>query len=188
MNEEERGHQRWSIIDDKALITKAMAGNDDAFTELFQRHYSFLFKYLLKLTLNEEISRDLAQETMIKCYMNLSSFKGEGKFSTWMISIASRLYMDSMRKKQREGKKISKIMQQLSRQLSWKSHYHGLEWSDSFTDFNQLEADVRIPILLAPLLRLYIRRNRHYAGHQNRNSEITGSHRNQQAEKGVERR
>ena len=141
-------------LDDKALITKVMAGNDDAFTELFQRHYSFLFKYLLKLTLNEEISRDLAQETMIKCYTNLSSFKGQGKFSTWMISIASRIYMDSMRKKQRETKKITKIRQQLSRQLSWNSHYHGLEWSDSFTDFNQLEADVRIPILL-----------RHYYGY-----------------------
>ncbi len=141
-------------LDDKALITKAMAGNDDAFTGLFQRHYSFLFKYLLKLTLNEQISQDLAQETMIKCYMNLPSFKGEGKFSTWMISIASRIYIDSMRKKQREGKKMGKIMQQLSRQLNWNSQYHDLEWSDSFTDFNQLEADVKIPILL-----------RHYYGY-----------------------
>ena len=93
-------------VDDRDLIIKAMAGSDDAFTELFQRYYSFLYKYLLKLTLNEETSRDLAQETMIKCYTNLSSFKGKGKFSTWMISIASRLYIDSIRKKQREGKKI----------------------------------------------------------------------------------
>ena len=66
-------------VDDRDLIIKAIAGSDDAFTELFQRYYSFLYKYLLKLTLNEETSRDLAQETMIKCYTNLSSFKGEGK-------------------------------------------------------------------------------------------------------------
>ena len=141
-------------VDDRDLIIKAIAGSDDAFTELFQRYYSFLYKYLLKLTLNEELSRDLAQETMIKCYTNLSSFKGEGKFSTWMISIASRLYIDSIRKKQREEKKISKVIHHLSRQLSWRAQTHGLEWSDSFTDFNQLEADVRIPILL-----------RHYYGY-----------------------
>jgi RNA polymerase sigma-70 factor (ECF subfamily) len=141
-------------VDDRDLIIKAIAGSDDAFTELFQRYYSFLYKYLLKLTLNEEMSRDLAQETMIKCYTNLSSFKGEGKFSTWMISIASRLYIDSIRKKQREEKKISKVIHHLSRQLSWRAQTHGLEWSDSFTDFNRLEADVRIPILL-----------RHYYGY-----------------------
>lgn len=141
-------------VDDRDLIIKALTGSDDAFTELFQRYYSFLFKYLLKLTLNEETSRDLAQETMIKCYTNLSSYKGEGKFSTWMISIASRLYIDSIRKKQREEKKISKIIHQLSRQLSWKAQTRGIEWSDSFTDFNQLEADVRTPILL-----------RHYYGY-----------------------
>jgi len=135
-------------FDDRDLIIKAAAGSDEAFTELFQRYYSFLFNYLLKLTLNEETSRDLAQETMIKCYTHLSSFKGEGKFSTWMISIASRLYIDFIRKKQREEKKISKIIHHLSRQLNWKAQNKGLEWSDTFTDFNQLEADIRIPILL----------------------------------------
>ncbi len=135
-------------VDDRDLIIKAMAGSDDAFTKLFQRYYSFLYKYLLKLTLDEEMSRDLAQETMIKCYMNLPSFKGEGKFSTWMISIASRLYIDSIRKKQREEKKISKIIHHLSRQLRWKAQTQGIVWSDSFTDFNQLETKVRIPILL----------------------------------------
>lgn len=135
-------------LDDKTLISQAVSGDDEAFTELFRRYYSFLFKYLLKLTLNEETSRDLAQETMIKCYTNLSSFKGKGKFSTWMISIASRLYIDSMRKKQREEKKIGKMMHQLSRQLSWKAQLSRMEWSEAFTDFNQLEADVRIPLLL----------------------------------------
>lgn len=141
-------------MDDKALIRMAMDGHDDAFTELFQRYYSFLFKYLLKLTLNEDSSRDLAQETMIKCYANLASYKGEGKFSTWMLSIASRLYIDSIRRKQREEKKINKMMHQLSRQLSWTAQSQSMEWSDSFTDFNQLKADIKIPILL-----------RHYYGY-----------------------
>ncbi|WP_078382305.1 RNA polymerase sigma factor SigY [Sutcliffiella halmapala] len=140
--------------DDLSLINLAITGNDDAFTVLFQRHYSFLFKYLLKLTLNEEVSKDLAQETMVKCYTKLSSYKGDGKFSTWMISIASRLYIDSIRKKEREKKKINRIMHNLSRQLSWASQSKGIDWSDTFTDFNQLEADVRTPILL-----------RHYYGY-----------------------
>lgn len=140
--------------DDLALINQAIAGNDDAFTIVFQRYYPFLLKYLLKLTLNEEMSSDLAQETMLKCYTNLSSYKGEGKFSTWMISIASRLYIDSIRKKEREQKKVKRIVQQLSRQLNWKAQAKGVEWSETFIDFNQLPAEVRTPILL-----------RHYYGY-----------------------
>ncbi|MGG0720017.1 RNA polymerase sigma factor SigY [Robertmurraya massiliosenegalensis] len=136
--------------DDLSLIHKAKLGHDEAFALLFHRHYSFLFKYLLKLTLHEETSKELAQETMIKCYTNLSSFKGEAKFSTWMISIASRLYIDSIRKQKREQKKINL----LSRQLSWNAKFKGIEWSDTFTDFTQLDADVRTPILL-----------RHYYGY-----------------------
>lgn len=140
--------------EDIYLIQEAITGDDDAFTQLFQKHYSFLYKYLLKLTLNEETSSDLAQETMMKCYTNLASFKGEGKFSTWMISIASRLYIDTIRKKEREKKKANRLLHVLSRQLTFRSKSNGMEWSDTFSDFNQLPADTRTPILL-----------RHYYGY-----------------------
>ncbi|OIJ19423.1 RNA polymerase sigma factor SigY [Anaerobacillus alkalidiazotrophicus] len=134
--------------DDVVIIQKAMTGDDDAFAHLFQRYFSFLYKYLLKLTLDEEVSRDLAQETMLKCYTNLASFNGDGKFSTWMVSIATRLYIDLIRKKKRERKWIEQLKRTLSRQLSWQADMKGMEWSDVFTDFNQLDADVRVPILL----------------------------------------
>ncbi|WP_078555613.1 RNA polymerase sigma factor SigY [Bacillus alkalicellulosilyticus] len=134
--------------DDVMLIRKAIAGDDDAFSQLFQRYYSFLYKYLLKLTLDEEISSDLSQETMFKCYSNLSSYKGESKFSTWMISIASRLYIDYLRKQKREKKWLENLKQTLSRSLSYEAALQSIEWSDIFADFNQLQGDVRIPILL----------------------------------------
>lgn len=133
---------------DATFIQKALTGDDDAFAHLFQRYELLLFKYLLKLTLDEEMSKDLVQETMLKCYTHLSSFKGEGKFSTWMISIASRLYMDHLRKTKREKKWVNQLKRSLSRQLSWQADTKGMEWSDVFTDFNQLEANVRVPILL----------------------------------------
>ena len=134
--------------EDVVLVQKALTGDDDAFAQLFQRYYSFLYKYLLKLTLNEEVSGDLAQETMLKCYMHLSSYRGEGKFSTWMISIASRMYIDLLRKQKREKKWVEQLKGTLSRQLSWQAGANGMEWSDAFSDFNQLEAGIRVPILL----------------------------------------
>ena len=114
--------------EDEIIIRKALAGDEEAFATLFQRYYSFLLKYLLKLTLDEEVSRDIAQETMLKCYTNLASFKAEGKFSTWMISIASRLYIDQLRKQKRERKWMEKLKHTLSRQLVWQSSSEGVEW------------------------------------------------------------
>ncbi len=143
-----RKGQHMGHEDDVVIIRKALTGDDDAFAHLFQRYYSFVFKYLLKLTLDEEISRDLTQETMLKCYTHLSSFQGEGKFSTWMISIASRLYIDLTRKQKRERKWIEQLKRTLSRQLSWQAAMKGIDWSDMFAEFNQLEPGVRVPILL----------------------------------------
>ncbi len=133
---------------DWILIERVRTGDQDAFTGLFERYYSFLYKYLLKLTLDEEVSADLAQDTMLKCYTNLSSFKGEGKFSTWMISISTRLYIDFLRKKKREKTWLDQVKRTLSRQLSWQANARGMEWSDTLADFNQLEDEVRVPILL----------------------------------------
>jgi len=136
------------------LIKTAKSGDDKAFAILYQHYYPFLYKYLLKLTLQEELSKDLAQDTMLKCYHHLHAFKGESKFSSWMISIASRLYIDSLRRKKRENKWVNQVKASLSRQLDWFARSKGIEWSDHFTDFNNLEAEVRIPILL-----------RHYYGY-----------------------
>ncbi|WP_430791452.1 RNA polymerase sigma factor SigY [Virgibacillus flavescens] len=136
------------------LIQSAKHGDEKAFSILYQHYYPFLYKYLLKLTLQEEVSKDLAQDTMLKCYNHLHAFRGDSKFSSWMISIASRLYMDSMRRKKREKKWCKQVKATLSRQLEWVAQSKGIEWSDYFLDFNTLEPDVRIPILL-----------RHYYGY-----------------------
>ena len=142
------------IDEEHELIKKAKQGDDSAFSLLYQHYYPFLYKYLLKLTLQEELSKDLAQDTMLKCYNHLHAFKGESKYSSWMISIASRLYIDSLRRKKRENKWVKQVKASLSRQLDWVARSKGIEWSDHFTDFNNLDADVRIPILL-----------RHYYGY-----------------------
>jgi len=112
--------------DDFILVQKALQGDDDAFSLLFQRYHSFLYRYLLKLTLDEDLCSELCQEAMMKCYVNLSSYKNEAKFSTWMISIASRLYMDYLRKQKREKSSLQRIKQSLSHQLQWKAKYKGV--------------------------------------------------------------
>lgn len=59
--------------EEQRLIQQAKEGNDEAFTALFHYHYSFLYKYLLKLSLHPDLSEELVQETFLKGYIHLRS-------------------------------------------------------------------------------------------------------------------
>ncbi|SCV38094.1 RNA polymerase sigma-70 factor [Bacillus subtilis] len=97
------------------LIQQAKEGDDEAFTALFHYHYSFLYKYLLKLSLHPDLSEELVQETFLKGYIHLRSFQGRSKFSTWLISIASKLYLDHQKKRKREWKRNQAVKEEAIR-------------------------------------------------------------------------
>lgn len=53
------------LMDEKDLIREAKNGDTLALSKLLQQNYSFLVKYLMKVTLHPQIAEDLTQETMI---------------------------------------------------------------------------------------------------------------------------
>jgi RNA polymerase sigma factor (sigma-70 family) len=55
--------------------------------ELFQRYYSRVALWCLRITGDRESAADLAQEVFIKVFRSLDSYRGESKFSTWLYSI-----------------------------------------------------------------------------------------------------
>ncbi|QJC53397.1 sigma-70 family RNA polymerase sigma factor [Paenibacillus albicereus] len=74
---------------------------------LLQEQYGFLRNYLLKLCLSQPLAEDLAQETMIRAVESIRRFRGESAFSTWLLAIATRVYLDEKRKAARRGRKLS---------------------------------------------------------------------------------
>lgn len=136
------------------LIQRAKNGNDEAFAVLFQSNYMFLYKYLIKLSLQPDKTEDLVQETMLKAYVNFSRFKGEAKFSTWLISIASRLYIDQLRKEKSQRRLLEKIKAEAVRKMKWHMSLKGETWTDQLDMFSQMDPEVKIPVLL-----------RHYYGY-----------------------
>lgn len=92
-------------MDEKTLLEKARSGDRKSLELLLYDNYKIVYGYLLKLTMNEEVTKDLTQDVMMKAILNIKKFKGESKFSTWLISIASNLYKDYIRK----NKKISSM-------------------------------------------------------------------------------
>lgn len=132
-------------MEEKDLIKSAKNGNQLALAKLFQQNYSFLVKYLIKVTMNKTVAEDLAQEAMAKCIEKIHLYNEKSKFSSWLISIATNLYIDQIRKNKREK---NWQQEQGIRALKWQVESRNEEWNDALSALGKLTDDVRIPIVL----------------------------------------
>ena len=87
---------------DISLVAQvAVFGNKRAFDELVRRYQSPVRRFFLSQTLGDsQLSDDLAQDTFIKAYTNIRSFKGLASFQTWLMRIAYNVFYDYTRKRQ----------------------------------------------------------------------------------------
>jgi RNA polymerase sigma-70 factor (ECF subfamily) len=90
-------------MEDNKLIKKCQMGDREAFNELISKYHPNVYKFLIKLSYNEDTAEDLTQETFIKVIRNIEKFDvhGSAKFSTYIITIAKNLYIDYLRKEKR---------------------------------------------------------------------------------------
>lgn len=132
--------------DEQDLILQARQGDTMALSLLMQKHYSFLVKYLIKVTLNPSLAEDLTQETMIKCIEKIHFYNGTSKFSSWLITIATNLYIDDLRKKKRE--RNWKEQEQALRKMRWQAARNQEEWPLVLDALGHLSEEVRMPIIL----------------------------------------
>lgn len=90
-----------SKAEDMLWVSQVVIADDRrAFDKLVCKYQSPVRRFLLNLTLGDSmLSDDLAQETFIKAYLNIRSFKGISAFSTWLFRIAYNTFYDSTRAK-----------------------------------------------------------------------------------------
>jgi RNA polymerase sigma-70 factor (ECF subfamily) len=84
--------------EDSELIGRAKSGDDSALTELYRRHERRVYNLTLRTLGNPWDAADVAQETFIKAFRNLGSFKGEARFGTWLHRIAVNAAYDHLRR------------------------------------------------------------------------------------------
>lgn len=88
-------------LTDADLIARVLVDDDQhAFGELVRRHQSTVRGLLRQLTRTDlELADDLAQETFIRAYKNIRSFRGEARFSTWLYRIAYNCFREDARRR-----------------------------------------------------------------------------------------
>jgi RNA polymerase sigma-70 factor, ECF subfamily len=75
------------VRDEAQMIAKILAGNSQLFHELIRPYERRVYVMALSFLHNEADAEDAAQEAFLKAFRNLSSFRGEAKFGTWLVSI-----------------------------------------------------------------------------------------------------
>jgi RNA polymerase sigma-70 factor, ECF subfamily len=81
-------HDRlWQDDPDGALVTRAQAGDREAFEELVRRHADRLYAVVRRLDLPAEAAEEVAQEAAPRAWRSIGSFKGHAHFFTWLYRI-----------------------------------------------------------------------------------------------------
>lgn len=88
---------------DQTLIKKALAGDQNAYRSLLERHKRTIFHIIYRIVHNRAEADDLVQETFMKAFTSLSSYRSEFKFTTWLYKIAANCSIDYLRKKKLEA-------------------------------------------------------------------------------------
>lgn len=88
-------------LSDIALIAKVLTlGSERAFAQLVQAHQEAVRRFLLRLTAGDGMrADDLAQETFIRAWQGLRSFRQLSGFETWLLRIAYHVFLDDERKR-----------------------------------------------------------------------------------------
>lgn len=90
-----------STTNDQYYITQTLQGNTQAYANLVTKYQNYVFTILIRMLKNREEAEEVAQDTFVKAFEALSTFRGESKFSSWLYSIAYRKALDTIRKNKR---------------------------------------------------------------------------------------
>lgn len=86
---------------DQDYIAQIRSGNVNAYSALVTKYKNMVFTLALRMVGNKEDAEEVSQDTFVKAYRKLDSFKGTSKFSTWLYRIVYNTSLDHIKKSKR---------------------------------------------------------------------------------------
>ena len=103
---------------DSLLIEKAKEGNEGAFNFLMNKYYPRVYASLFSFTKSKEDSEDLTQQTFVKVWQQIKSFRGDSAFFTWVYRIAINLAKNYVASSGYKKQKVNSSIDQLEIDIS----------------------------------------------------------------------
>ena len=89
------------VTGEPELIARVVAGDRLAARELYDAHVPRVFRLAFRLTGDDDLARELTQETFVRAFSQLGRFRGESALSTWLHRVTLSVVSNAMRKVKR---------------------------------------------------------------------------------------
>ncbi len=98
-------------MEDAPLIARVVADDDrHAFATLVRKHQSAVRAFLLRLSCGDRaLADDVAQETFLRAYQRIGTYRSEGGFHSWLFAIAYRAFASEKRKRHWSAEELTEV-------------------------------------------------------------------------------
>jgi RNA polymerase sigma-70 factor (ECF subfamily) len=84
-------------VGEDQLVTRCRAGDLDAFSQVYDRYERQVFRYAFHILGHRDDADDIKQETFVKAYQAIGSFRSESSLQTWLLKICGNLCRDKIK-------------------------------------------------------------------------------------------
>lgn len=92
-------------IDEAELVARAREGDDAAFRALYDLHVDRVFGLAFRMVGDRHHAEDLTQETFVRAFSRIVSFRGRAPFSIWLHAVARRTILNGLRRVSRQRRR-----------------------------------------------------------------------------------
>jgi len=99
LNNEYSSTNKYIVDSEKKLLEQAAKGDNEAFSQLFLKYKTLVYRVVYRLLRIQEDVDDAVQQTFIEVYKSLPGYEGKSKFTTWLYRIAVNVSIQHLRKR-----------------------------------------------------------------------------------------
>jgi RNA polymerase sigma-70 factor (ECF subfamily) len=125
---------------DDILVAASQRGDKSAYALLVKRHYRDVFAVCLGVLANADDSEDIAQDVMLRGFLEIRKLRDSEQFDRWILRIAKNLCIDFLRRKKRTKTYLAKQAAQARQTMN---ENHDLEEA-----IRRLPQEFRLPLVM----------------------------------------
>ena len=94
---------------DKALISRAQSGDEQAFADLMRANYAFVYAIVIEVVNNPHDAEEVVQDTFLNAYRGLAQYEEQTKFRSWLATIARNRALNWLREQRMDIVSINEV-------------------------------------------------------------------------------
>jgi RNA polymerase sigma-70 factor (ECF subfamily) len=92
--------------EDESLVRRAQRGDARAFEALYRDHVDRVYALCLRMSADRARAERLTQDTFVRCWEKLDTFRGESRFSSWLYRLTVNVVLNDQRSRKRRHLKL----------------------------------------------------------------------------------